>query len=144
MLQMRNQDHVRMNMLSSDIIPTDSHDKWFNAMLEADDKAFFILSHNNKPAGIIGFYDMVESCANWTFYLAGQHPPKGLGTAMCSLGLNTIFKKTDIYKIRTKVLDSNIKSLKLHERLGFQETTRNENAIELELDKNIYEKNSLK
>lgn len=140
MLQMRNQDHVRLNMLSSDIIPADSHDTWFNAMLDADDKAFFIFTHNNRPAGIIGFYDLKEPAANWSFYLADQHPPKGLGSIMCTMGLNTIFKKTDISKIRTTVLDNNVKSLKLHKRLGFQKTGHNKNNIELELDRKTYEK----
>tara|TARA_B100001989_G_scaffold252645_1_gene235465 strand:+ start:189 stop:707 length:519 start_codon:yes stop_codon:yes gene_type:complete len=142
-LEMRNQSHVRENMLSSGIIQPEDHKKWFEELIKANDKAFFIFTYNDEPAGVIGFYDLEKDTANWSFYLENPNPPKGLGTIMCSMGLNRIFGRSDISKIRTIVLDKNVKSLRLHERLGFNKIGQNANMVKLELDQNTHEEISL-
>lgn len=139
-LQMRNQDFVRSCMLNQDIISEENHHKWFHALLNARDKAYFIFLHDNKPAGVIGFFDICDRRANWSFYLGSQTAPKGLGSTMCFLGLENIFKNNRVSEIKTCALNDNAKSIALHLKLGFDITGVDETqgATYLRLQKSVW------
>lgn len=138
-LQMRNQDFVRCCMANQDIISKENHHKWFQTLLGAHDKSYFIFLHHGKPAGVIGFFDIKDGTANWTLYLARENNPKGLGTVMCTLALEKIFKKHPVSRIETCVLLNNEKSLHLHKKLGFVIIGTNDESIELKLERSVWD-----
>lgn len=117
---MRNMEHVRKNMHSSDIISENDHHKWFSDTLNSNDREFFIFLLDNQPVGVIGYYDIGDNFANWSFYLGNEELPKGTGSIMCELGLTEFFKKHD-KSIKTIILKENKPSIKIHKNLGFME-----------------------
>lgn len=121
----RNQARVRMHMLNSQIISLNEHISWFEDMLKSNTSQYYVLMHQEKPSGVIGFYDVKDQSSNWTFYLTETDTPKGLGRTMCFLGLNKIFQNPDVLYVKTNILKHNQVSLHLHSKLGFIHSTVN-------------------
>ncbi len=120
-LRMRNKKFVRQSMINQNTISNKNHQKWFSSILKDETNACFIFEIDEKPGGVIGFFDIADhGFANWSFYLGYLNLPKGAGTHMCCLGLDFIFKNTDIEGIKTIILKGNTPSIKIHERLGFE------------------------
>ena len=120
-LEMRNQDHVRENMINQDFITKKTHVKWFEIVLNSKDKAYYIFEYKNKTAGVVGFFNIHPGeLADWSFYLTEGDWPKGLGTQMCYMGLSIFFEKLNTFGIETNILPNNKKSISLHEKLGFK------------------------
>lgn len=140
LFDMRNQEHVRAHMLNKKLISAGEHDRWFDLLLRARDKSYFVFSYKQEPVGVIGFFDMTLEQSNWTFYLGDPENPAGLGTIMCFMGLEKIFESTNISRIATCVLKSNIVSQRLHLKLGFARECEvpAQKAVSLILEKSVW------
>ena len=131
-LEIRNMPHVRSAMLSDKIINQDEHFSWFEKMLRDGTKDFYVFEINEEIKGVVGFFDITDHEANWTFYLKEEKPVKGSGTKMCKSALEAFFKKYGFRSINTKIKLANIASIKLHEKLGFEK-----NKTEVRLQSNL-------
>ncbi len=120
-LQARNSDAVRPFMCSQAMITPEVHAKWFAARLERAGVApYFVFSHEGAAIGVVGItqYNEEAQSGEWGFYLFAP-APKGAGTAMLAAFLDAVFARGIIRKITSLVLETNVKSLRLHEKLGF-------------------------
>lgn len=138
-LSLRNQDFVRKSMRNSEIISPEAHHEWFTETLRSPEREFFMFIEHHEPAGVIGFFDIKNDTANWTLYLAHGNNPKGLGTVMCILALESFFEKHPVSRIETCVLLDNEKSLCLHKKLGFDIISTNDKSVELKLERSIWD-----
>lgn len=118
-LEMRNKDFVRANMLSQEIIKQEDHYKWFDNMLISHDKAYFLFLMDGAPVGVVGFFGLDTKTPDWSFYLGYENLPAGMGTVLCCLALDWFFSHYADKILTTVVLKTNSKSLRLHQKLGF-------------------------
>lgn len=118
----RNKDHVRLVMHHPEKISYENHKDWFQKMLNDPDKKYYIFELNGKPLGILNFshFKRSEKTAVWGFYLGEENAPKGTGTIMCKLGLEVAKEVLGLENLQATVNVENIKSIKIHESLGFK------------------------
>lgn len=124
MLNWRNSTHIRSNMFTNHIISLEEHEAWFQSVLNNKwDRIVYIFEYCNHASGVVQFtlQEGVFKEYFWGFYLGRQGLPHGTGTIMLFLALELFFEDFDAYKIWGDVLDFNLKSLKVHQRLGFFE-----------------------
>lgn len=140
-LEMRNQEHVRNNMISQKKISEKEHSAWFKNTLNSPNSCFFIFNLDDKPCGVIGVFNIQNKKADWSFYLREKNTPKRAGTFMCALALNIVFEKKEIRFISTKILSQNKTSLNLHKKLGFvNEKTEDLSTFHAMLSRNSWNK----
>lgn len=123
MLEWRNSDRVRKNMLNDKIITFDEHQNWFKRMSQTGTNYYFIFSINEKPTGVVCFYDIdhPNMISNWGAYIGDANAPKGSGTAMGYLGLSYAFETLKIRKISSERLATNTISTKYTNKFGAKE-----------------------
>lgn len=134
----RNQKNIRAVMLNSYPIEWNQHLDWF-AKYERDENTLSkIFYYNDIPYGVLNIKGLLSQnrCCDWGFYIGEEKAPKGLGTLLGYTSLNYIFDNLEIDEIKGEVVETNHKSIKFHEKLGF---TRIE-----KLEKNPLHKESTK
>ncbi len=116
----RNQDYVRNMMKDSSPIPYKNHQQWFNKIIKNNPLLYFIYYINNRPVGVMNFKidEKDTKSVEWGFYLGETNLPARTGTKLCSDGI-ILAKSLDYETITSFVLHKNIKSVKIHENLGF-------------------------
>lgn len=120
-LAWRNQDHIRKNMYTDHIIKPEEHAGWTARVIEDPACDYYIFSHQTRPIGLVGFYDIqpIHHRADWAFYLGESDAPKGAGPAMEYFAIELVFDKHPIDKLCCEVFTFNAGVIKLHERFGF-------------------------
>jgi UDP-4-amino-4,6-dideoxy-N-acetyl-beta-L-altrosamine N-acetyltransferase len=122
-LHWRNSEKVRANIYSDQIITMEQHLAWYKRLIESDNSFYLMFEYNGLPSGIVNFVQMehIHKRCHWGFYLGEANLPKGTGSIMCQLGLQYAFKELNMRKICGEVLAFNTASIKLHEKLEFQQ-----------------------
>ena len=117
----RNTPDVRANMYNRHEIAEEEHRAWWARCSQSSDREYFMYALSDVPLGVVGFtaIDRVNSNSLWGFY-ASPEAPKGTGVRMLFLAAECLFSDFGLHKIYSEVLDFNISSIKLHQRLGFQ------------------------
>lgn len=120
-LHARNSEGVRHFMLSQDIIAPEVHAKWMAAKLIDCNAPYYLFLHQGVPIGVVGVtqYQMELKSGEWGFYIFAPDAPKGTGTTMLAAFLDIVFAK-GFLQMTSLVFDYNLKSLQLHEKLGFE------------------------
>jgi UDP-4-amino-4,6-dideoxy-N-acetyl-beta-L-altrosamine N-acetyltransferase len=108
-------------MFTDQEITWEEHCEWFGRVRSAPDQKHFIYEYEKTPIGYIAFTRMsdVHSRCYWGFYIGEPSVPAGAGTEMCSMAIAWLFQNTTMNKICGEVLGSNVRSIRLHEKLGF-------------------------
>src|SRR5690606_4736833 len=123
----RNNDNVRLYSFNQKLISKEEHEKWFS---EIDKNyIYFICEYNKAPVGALYFNNIQNNEVKWGFYLGERNVAKKLGYDMCFYGLNYAFCKLKFKKITAEILTNNIKSIKLHESLGFTKIKEEKNYL---------------
>lgn len=135
-LNWRNLKHIRENMLNNRMITWEEHCNWFQNLQSKDNGLVFIFRINGEAVGIVSFVDinLENHNCNWGFYIGNRTAPKGSGTLMAHYAIEYIFKKYQLHKINSEVIDFNKISLNFHKKLSFEETGF--------LKENLYRENS--
>jgi UDP-4-amino-4,6-dideoxy-N-acetyl-beta-L-altrosamine N-acetyltransferase len=123
MLEWRNSEHVRTNMFSDQLITLEQHLTWYRKMNESGSSIYLVFEYEKEPCGIVNFsqLDSYNRKCNWGFYLGREGLPRGTGTLMCTMGVKYAFEQLDIRKICGEVLATNTSSIRVHEKIGFQQ-----------------------
>lgn len=121
-LEWRNSEHIRNHMFNDQMITMSEHKAWFERVKEHPHQVHLIFEFQNVPVGVVNFTQINEryQTCDWGFYLGAPNNPRGLGTIMGFLGLAYIFEQKGIRKVCGQILQFNEKSIKFHQRLGFQ------------------------
>lgn len=122
LLRWRNSNQVRPFMATSHLISSAEHMRWVRRMLEGTLPNLLIFELNEVPCGMVNVSDYipVHERVHWGFYLGEVGLPKGTGLRMLSLTLDYLFYHRHIRKVCGEVIASNMRSLRVHERLGFK------------------------
>lgn len=118
-LDWRNQPRVRENMFNKNLIRADEHADWFDRKTSDPLCRLMIFEADGEPRGFISFDSAHKGgIAQWGFY---RSPASGKGYGYL-LGLEALrygFLDIGLHKICGRVIEHNVRSLRLHERLGF-------------------------
>lgn len=118
-LDWRNNDSIRHQMLSQDIIDYSAHVAWFEAASINRDRRLLILEVDGVPSGYVHFkIDWNHSTATWGFYKSPS-APKGTGRILGQLALDFAFHRLGLRKVWAEVISGNEASASLHCALGF-------------------------
>lgn len=125
-LQWRNSDHIRMNMINSSLITKKEHSKWFKNLHRDKSIIAKVFTHNDEPLGFVNFTDIdyLNSKCEWGFYIGKKNAAKGSGKIMGILALDFLFDSIGIRKLYSSVLDFNNISIHYHKKFGFVEEGR--------------------
>lgn len=118
-LAWRNHPDVRSFMYTTAEIAPDEHGAWF-AKSNANPKVnLLIFEINGQPLGFVNFSGGIErGVAEWGFYMAPD-APRGNGILFGQSALAYAFETLGFQKIRGEALIGNSRSIKFHEKLGF-------------------------
>lgn len=118
-LEWRNHPDVRMFMYTTTEITPKEHSAWF-AKSNADPKFHLLIFEiNGRPQGFVSFHESINGkIAEWGFYMAPD-APRGNGSLFGQTALAYAFEQLGLYKVCGKALASNARSIKFHEKLGF-------------------------
>jgi UDP-4-amino-4,6-dideoxy-N-acetyl-beta-L-altrosamine N-acetyltransferase len=120
LLQWRNHPSIAKFMFSQETIDVKAHYAWFQRVSEDPARHLLIYLTANTPKGFMQFSSIkgIKSIVEWGFYVAPT-AEKGTGYHMCKLALDYAFNTMEVHKVFGEVLDFNIPSIKLHQKLGF-------------------------
>jgi UDP-4-amino-4,6-dideoxy-N-acetyl-beta-L-altrosamine N-acetyltransferase len=117
----RNQDFVRDNMFSQEIICEDEHIDFIDQLREKKGKYFYLCFIGEKPFGVL-YYDYFTKNNNLEFgyYLVeDKYTNSGLGVIMEYALLNHGFYDLKVHKVFCRTLTRNEKVVSLHNNFGF-------------------------
>jgi UDP-4-amino-4,6-dideoxy-N-acetyl-beta-L-altrosamine N-acetyltransferase len=121
-LDWRNQDFVRLNMISKEIITSEMHEMWFRK-LNKESNYIYIVSHNQIPFGVfsisnINHQDQIGETGS--YLVSKEFQNTGL-SIIAGYGLAEIaFKYLKLQKLYCRVLKNNKNALKLNVNQGFK------------------------
>lgn len=117
----RNHDNVRQHMFSPAVVSEEDHRRWFERSVADPLCELLIFERDGQPAGFAHFTCGVHpKVADWGFY-AAPGSPRGTGRALGQAALMHAFEQLALHKVCGQVIGSNIRSIKLHRALGFEQ-----------------------
>jgi RimJ/RimL family protein N-acetyltransferase len=136
----RNQDDVRMQMVSQTLISPRQQRQWFTTTLERRDQRHWVLWCNGVRAGCVNLkgeqqVDLQgQAIADAGLYLGTstvRHPMLAIAAALSVLDQG--FDEFSIGRIRTLVREGNRAALRLNEQLGYRPHGQENGFLALEL-----------
>ncbi|GGK34136.1 hypothetical protein GCM10010965_28800 [Caldalkalibacillus thermarum] len=120
-LNWRNSERVRKNMVNDHIISMHEHLQWFRKIQNKGSECYLVFYINEKPIGLVCFNKIDDNHRHcmWGFYVGEDNAPKGSGLAMGYMGLNYAFEQIYLNKVYGEVLSYNQISKNFHIKLGF-------------------------
>ncbi len=110
---------VRKNSINPEQIKLEDHIDWFNRKVSHPDVFMYLFSNeDNEPVGKI----TIERKGDWVFLsqsVAKEHRGKKYSTEMLTTSTNDFLSKFPEDTIVTAVISTNIASLKMSEKSGF-------------------------
>lgn len=137
-LNWRNRDENRRWFINSNIIEWGSHLKWFESYQKKSDDFVFVIEADGELVGQCAVYgiDLHRKRAEVGRFLASpESAGKGYIKRGCQLLLDTCWNQLELETVFLEVLEENIRAIKLYEKLGFNEVSRNGKLITLELNR---------
>jgi len=121
LLDWHNSEHVRAASFHDCSMTSQSHQQWLDSIANDPRSTRLVLESHGHPLGLLTFTNMErrDSTVHWGFYLGDPTLPKGTGSVLTYCGLEYAFGELRTRKIIAEVLASNLRSIKLHEKLGF-------------------------
>lgn len=121
MLEWRNAPAVRNNMYTTDIIPLEDHLEWWEKTKRDDSLQYYFYEYEGVPYGVVCFKDIdkLKCQATWGFYTS-SNAERGMGTKMLALALDLAFDDLSMQNVCGEVIEYNLSSIKIHEKLGFE------------------------
>ena len=121
MLEWRNAPAVRNSMFNTDIISLKNHLEWWGRVKRDDSLQYYFYEYEGAPYGVVCFKDInqLKYYATWGFYTS-LNAEQGMGTKMLLLALDLAFNSMNIQSIYGEVIEYNLSSMKIHEKLGFE------------------------
>lgn len=119
-LRWRNHPEVRRYMYTTHEISPEEHAHWYRRAAVDPKKHLLIYEGNNEPLGFVNITEINEDgIAEWGFYVSPD-AAKGTGKNLGNVALSYAFKTLRLHKLCGQALDSNERSIRFHEQLGFQ------------------------
>lgn len=117
-LNWRNTERVRLNMLDDSIISEHEHSAFLNNIKKDLSKAYFVVNLNGKAVGCIYFTDLDKPIVTWGCYIGLEKIIPGLFVALVVLAGKFSFSHENVEFLRSEVAVHNINPIKLNKFLG--------------------------
>ena len=117
----RNQSHIRDVMIDDEELSEKTCARWVKSVIADDASDYHVFYHQDRPIGVAGLYHIhaKDRRCEWAFYLGEDDTPMGAGSAMWFLLLDYAFGEKELRRVSARVMASNDKVLRMHERFGF-------------------------
>lgn len=112
-----NDELVRAQSFSSEVIPYETHCNWFKQKLVDSKSTLLIIEIDEVPAGIVRF-DEKEDGAVIGVSIDKDFRGKGLGSKFIKVGVEEFFKESDL-TVLASIKKENIASVKSFKNAGF-------------------------
>jgi RimJ/RimL family protein N-acetyltransferase len=112
-----NDDLVRKHSFSSELIPYESHCKWYQKKIKDENSMFFIVEEDKTPAGLVRF-DIENGAATIGVSIDKGSRGKGLGGQIIALGVQSYFSEKEL-PILASIKNENVASIKSFKKAGF-------------------------
>ncbi len=128
--------NVRRFSFNKDEITLKEHANWFFSTLEDANTEYYLLEVNGKEAGSVRFDLENEQTAKINYLLDPYFTGKGLGTYLLENGIKFLQdNRPSVETVYGYVLKKNVASVRIFEKLSFNEVS--ENSSELKFEKTI-------
>jgi RimJ/RimL family protein N-acetyltransferase len=128
-----NNSEVRKFSFNKNKITLKEHANWFFTTLENPKCEYYLLEVNGTPAGSIRFDIEEDEVAKISYLLDPNFTGKGLGTFLLKEGVKFLKKnRPSIRKVYGHVFKKNIGSIKIFEKLSFQEVSNYSSELKYE------------
>lgn len=120
-LAWRNHDEVRRYMYTQHEISRAEHARWFEQASRDPSRHLLVFEGNSVPLGFINLQQVAPGgVTEWGFYVAPD-APRGTGRQLGHAVLQHAFTHLGLHKLCGQALRFNTRSIKFHQRLGFQQ-----------------------
>lgn len=110
---------IRKYAFAKSEITFDEHKQWFLQKINSQNCLYFLAYLNSNAVGSIRF-DIVENKAIISYLIQPNFFGKGLGFKLMKIGLERLKSENkEISRVEGKVMNSNIASIKIFEKLNF-------------------------
>lgn len=118
--ELANDPSVRLQSLSMNPIPWESHIKWFNEKIN-DINTIIILGEDEekKIIGVRRFEIQDDKSVRSSIIIRNEFRSKGYGTELIKISNEYLFKNYDVQVHNAYIKPNNIPSLKSFEKLGY-------------------------
>jgi UDP-4-amino-4,6-dideoxy-N-acetyl-beta-L-altrosamine N-acetyltransferase len=119
-LAWRNHPEVRRFMFTQHEISLAEHTQWFMRVVQDNTRRLLIVQEQGIPIGYVQFSNVEHGgVADWGFYVRPD-AAKGTGKKLGVSALDHAFGQLKLQKVCGQALNSNLASIRFHERLGFK------------------------
>ena len=127
-LKLRNLDDVRVWMVNTEVITEDNHFRFVESLKGDPDKLYFAIY---RDGALVGTYNLTkEQDGVWERGIVANPKTKGKGeTARWEHQILTDLPNHNIKAVSAKVKQDNPRSIRYHEKFGFQEQSRDREYI---------------
>jgi len=118
----RNHPDIKKFMFNQEDVLPDEHLSWYQGAKANNLKTLLVYIEDALPLGFVQFSAIrnQKSIVDWGFYIA-PYANKGTGTKMTKLALDVAFYQLNAHKVFAEILEFNIPSIRLHQKIGFSQ-----------------------
>lgn len=136
-LNIRNKDFIRKNMITDEIINLENHTKWINSLKNNLDKKYFAVLCENE---VLGSCSWVKEKDEFTWGIFFKEEVNPIISSCCTyLFLENCFFNNKIEKLGSLVKKENSIAFSFNKNFGFELYKEDENYFYLELEKQKWE-----
>ena len=136
-LEIRNLDYIRKNMITNKIISYENHIKWCESLKTNLEKKYFAVFCNNEILGSCSWTNEEMGFIWGIFFKDGVNPI--ISSASAFLFLENCFKIDNIQNLNSLVKKENIIALNFNKNFGFELHKEDEEYFYLKLEKENWE-----
>ncbi len=123
-LDWRNSNRIRTNMLDDSIIKSESHSKFLRTLQLDGTRAYFVVELRGVPVAAIYFTGLGCKEVTWGCYIGTEKTIPGLFVALVVIAAKYSFRLPSTNTLRSEVAAHNANPIKLNRFLGISESAR--------------------
>jgi len=112
LLEWRNEETVRQQSFTSDIVTAEAHHKWFQTVMKRPDITILILHLGEIPVGCMRF-ECHETWAELSYSIDRRYRGSGIGKELIHMSIDYAEKELLLSQLRAKVKKNNLPSQKV-------------------------------
>lgn len=135
----RNDPITREMSLNAEMVPFESHQKWYQKALESSNRVIYIGEIDNHKVGMLRFDRLNDFNSTWEVSI-NTNPEfrgQGYGKTLLSSGLKYFCEYQNPQKIIATVLESNLASIKIFNSNGFSQVSNQSSVLTFECENAI-------
>lgn len=141
LLNLRNEETMRMVSINTGLIDRETHERWFNKKITDPNTLILIAEDDGQRIGQIRFDKIPQKpCAEVDIAVVGEKRAKGVGTEIIRSGSEMAFGCVEVSTLVSYIKPENFPSVKAFEKAGYVRQGivdyRGQKCIEMKLERN--------